>query len=310
MAAESAPRTQYIAEIFDSTKPLVNSKLACLSDLSVTEVKFLKEIWAKADATRRNQVVSQIVHLSEIDIRLDFSRVFVFCLHDPDEAIRIKAIASLEAEENHRLINPLMQSFREDSSPKVRAAAAIALGKFALLSEQGKFPAHYGDEIFTTLLDVLDNNTETPEVKRRALEAISTFNSPRVTELIEQAYHTDDVKVKASSLYAMGRNCDPAWLATLLAELNSAEAEIRYEAADACGELGLEEAVPYLLELIGDEDEQVQEATIKALGEIGGEQAKQALDKLIKSTQPRIRQAARSALKELLFCEDLLSSGL
>ncbi|MBM3118591.1 MAG: HEAT repeat domain-containing protein [Chloroflexi bacterium] len=310
MTTESSSRTQHIAEIFDSTKPLANSKLIHLSDLNATELKFLKEMWTKADATRRHQVVSQLVHLNEVDIRLDFSSVFVFCRHDPDEAIRIKAIATLETEENHRLINPLIQSLKEDSSPRVRAAAAIALGKFALLSEQGNLTVHYRDEIYTALLGVLDNKTETAEVKRRALEAISPFNLPRVKELIEQAYHTDDVKLKASSLYAMGRNCDPVWLTILLAELNNAEAEIRYEAASACGELGVEEAVPHLLKLIKDEDDQVQEATIKALGEIGGEQAKQALNKLAKNPQPRIRQAAKSALKELLFCEDPLSSEL
>src|SRR4030043_471047 len=104
----------------------------------------------------------------------------------------------------------------------------------------------------------------------------------------------------------MGRNCDSAWLATLITELNSSEAEIRYEAANACGELGAEEAVPHLLKLIKDEDRQVQEAAIEALGQIGGEQAKQALNKLAKNPESRIRQAAKSALEEIHFCEEPL----
>jgi HEAT repeat protein len=153
----------------------------------------------------------------------------------------------------------------------------------------------------------MDNKAETAEVKRRALEAISPFNLPRVKELIEQAYHTDDVKLKSSAIYAMGRNCDSAWLTILMTELNNNEAEIRYEAANACGELGAEEAVPRLLKLIEDEeDDQVQEAAIKALGQIGGEHAKQTLNKLAKNPQPRIREAAKSALEEIQFCEDPL----
>ncbi len=128
------------------------------------------------------------------------------------------------------------------------------------------------------MLEVLDNKTELTEVKRRALEAISPFSLPRVKELIETAYHTDDIKLRASAICAMGRNCDLAWLPTLLVELNSDEAEIRYEAAVACGELGAEEAVPHLVEMTKNEDQQVQEAAIKALGEIGSEQAKQALE--------------------------------
>jgi HEAT repeat protein len=240
-------------------------------------------------------------------LRLDFSGVFVFCLSDPDETIRIQATTGLDGEENYLLITPLLRALKEDNSAEVRAAAAVALGKFALLGELGKLPTQYKNKIYTTLLEVLDNDVEAAGVRRRVLEAVSPFNLPRVRELIEQAYHTDDIEIKAGAIYAMGRNCDPAWLATLMAELNSSEAEIRYEAANACGELGAEEAVPHILKLIKDEDCQVQEAAIEALGKIGGEQAKQALNKLAKNPQPRIRQVAKSALEEIRFCEDPLS---
>jgi len=304
MVAESSPRLQHVAEIFDSSKPVASSKLAYLSDLSSEELKFLKEVWTNADVTRRHQVISQLVHLNEIDFRFDFSSVFAFCLSDPDENLRIQAMTGLDGEENYILITPLLRALKEDDSAKVRAVAATALGKFALLGELDKIPTHYKNKIYTALLGVMDNKSETAEVKRRALEAVSPLNLPRVKELIEQAYHTDDVKLKSSAIYAMGRNCDSAWLTILITELNNDEAEIRYEAANACGELGAEEAVPHLLKLIKDEDYQVQEAAIKALGQIGGEQAKQALNKLAKNPQPRIRQAIKSALEEIHFCED------
>jgi HEAT repeat protein len=307
MVAEPSPRIQHVAEIFDSSKPLTSSKLVYLSNLSSEELKFLKEVWTNTDATRRHQVISQLVHLSEVDFRLDFSSVFTFCLSDPDENLRIQAITGLDGEENYLLITPLLRALKEDDSAKVRAAAATALGKFALLGELDKLPTHYKNKVYTALLDVMDNKSETAEVKRRALEAVSPLNLPRVKELIEQAYHTVDVKLKSSAIYAMGRNCDSAWLANLMTELNSDEAEIRYEAANACGELGAEEAVHHLLKLIKDEDYQVQEAAIKALGQIGGEQAKQALNKLVKNPQLRIREAAKSALEEIQFCEDPLS---
>jgi len=306
MAAELSSRMQHIVEIFDSSMPIASSKLVYLSDLSSEELKFMGEIWADTDAARRQQVISQLVHLSEVDFRLDFSGVFVLCLSDPDEAIRIQAVTGLDGEENYLLITPLLRALKEDNSAEVRAAAAVAVGKFALLGELGKIPAHSNDKVYTALLEVLENKVEAFEVRRRALEAVSPFNLPRVKELIEQAYHTDDVKLKASAIYAMGRNCDSAWLTTLMTELNSNEVEMRYEAANACGELGAEEAVPHLLKLIEDEDRQVQEAAIDALGQIGGEQAKQALNKLAKNPQPRIRKAAKSALEEIHFCGDPL----
>jgi len=310
MAAELPPTKQRIAEIFDSSKPLVNSKLAYLSGLSGEELECLAQAWAKADVERRHRVIPQLVHLSEVDFKLDFSSTLLFCLSDTDETIRLQAITGLEAEENQLLIAPLVRSLKEDSSAQVRAAAAIDLGKFAMLSELGKLSTYYADKVYTALLEVWNNKTEAVEVKRRALEAIAPLNLPRVKELIEEAYHSNDVKLKASSLYAMGRNCDSMWLPTLLTELSSDAAEIRYEAANACGELGAVEAVPHLIKLTEDEDAQVQEAAIKALGEIGGEEAKQALHKLTKNAQPRIRQTAKSALKELHLCEEPLSFKL
>ncbi|MGB8706712.1 MAG: HEAT repeat domain-containing protein [Dehalococcoidia bacterium] len=262
------------------------------------------------DLGRRHEIISQLVHLSEVDFKLDFSGVFVLSLRDPDETIRAQAVAGLDGKENYLLIKPLVHALKEDISAKVRAVTAIALGKFALQGELGNLPSYYREKVYNSLLEVLDNKTESTEVKRRALEAISPFSLPRVKELIETAYHTDDIKRRASAICAMGRNCDLAWLSTLLTELNSDEAEIQYEAAVACGELGAEEAVPHLVGMTNNEDQQVQDAAIKALGEIGSEPAKQALSKLTENPQPRIRDAAKSALKEIQHCENPLSSQL
>ncbi len=307
MIAELSPRIHQIAEIFEPSQPASSSKLTNLSGLNRDELKFLQEVWAKAEITRRRQVISQLVHLSEVDGKLDFSGTFAFCIHDPDEVVRTQTIAGLEIEENYQVIKPLLSALK-DSSAEVRAVAARALGKFALLAELGKLSDSFKDSIYSTLLETLDSKAETIEVKRRALEAISPLSLPRVKELIEQAYRTGDVKQKASAIYAMGRNCDPAWLTILLTELESNETEIRYEAANASGQLGDEKAVPHLLRLTKDEDNQVQETAIKALGDIGGDQAKEALNKLGKDPQARIRRAAKSALEEIDFCEDPLSS--
>jgi hypothetical protein len=67
MAAEPSPRIQQIAEIFDPSKPVVNSKLVYLSNLYNEELKLLKELWVNTDASRHHQIISQLVHLSEVD---------------------------------------------------------------------------------------------------------------------------------------------------------------------------------------------------------------------------------------------------
>jgi HEAT repeat protein len=307
MAAKQSSYEQELSEIFDPSQPITNSRLVHLSNLDDRGLELLKRAWANSDAERRRKVIASLVHLSETDLKLNFSRTFAFCLHDPDETVKTQAIAGLEAGEDPIIVAPLLETLKHDTSANVRAAAATALGTFALLGELGELSAYYVDKVYTALLAVLDNMGEPVEMRRRALEAIAPLNLPRVKEHIEKAYQSNDIKLKASAIYAMGRNCDPVWLTILLAELDSQETEIRYEAATACGELGAEEAVPYLIKLTKDADRQVQEAAMKALGEIGGEEAKQTLNKLSKSPQPRIRDTARSALTELQFCEGPLS---
>jgi HEAT repeat protein len=310
MPAEVPQRKRSIAGIFDSANSISNSKLIALSGLNTEELEFFTEMWLRTDLELRREIVSQLVHLSEVAFKLDFSSVFVLLLRDSDETIRIQAIAGLEGEENYLLIKPLVKVLKEDASAKVRTAAAVALGKFAIQGERDNLPSLYKEKVYNALLEIVENEAESIEIKRRALEAISPFSLPRVKELIETAYRADDIGLRTSAIYAMGRNCNLDWLPTLLIELNNDNHEIRYAAASACGELGADEAVPLLLKMITDEDQQVQEAAIKALGEIGNEQAKDTLGKLIKNPQPRIRDAAKSALKELQYCEDPLSLQL
>jgi HEAT repeat protein len=308
MSVDSSERMRYISEILDSSRSVNSSKLVSLSCLNNEEVEFLAKVWPEADLDRRQDIISQLVHLSEVDLRLDFSSVFVLSLRDTDEEIRLHAAEGLEGEDNYLLIKPLIKTLKEDTSVQVRAAAASALREFALQGELGNLPTYYREKLYNSLVDILANKSEPTEVVRRALEAISPFSLPRVRELIEEAYHTDDIKLRASAIYAMGRNCDLAWLPTLLLELSNDRAEIRYEAVAACGELGAEEAVPYLLDIVADRDEHVKEAVIKALGEIGNETAKRALRELSKNPQPLIRDAAKSALKGIRFCENPLSA--
>jgi len=306
MAGDLSPMKRQLAAILDQSKTLTNSKLVSLSGLTNEEIEFLAQSWRGTGLRRRREIISELVRLSEADLKLNFCPIFVMSLGDPDEQIRAEAASGLEGEDNYLLINPLLKALREDVSSKVRAAVAKTLGRFALQAELGNLPSHYQEKVYNSLLEVLHKSDEPIDVRRRVLEAISPFSRPEVKDLIKAAYRTDDIRMKASAIFAMGRNCAVAWLPTLLLELNNDQAEIRYEAAGALGELGAEEAVPHLLDRAVDNDERVREAAIRALGEIGNEPAKQALNTLAKSLEPTVRDAAESALKEIQFCEDPL----
>jgi len=301
---------EVLANIFDITQPLVRGKLVHLSHLTNQGLNLFKKAWSGASSQRQYEVLSQLVQLGEDTLVLNFDDIFGFCLNEPNEKIRLEALSGLEETEDPIFIAPLIRLLKEDAMEKVRAAAAIVLGNFALLAETGKLSVRHRDNVYSVLRDLLKSERETIEVKRRALEAIAPFTSPEVEEFINKTYASNNVKLKASTLYAMGRNCNPDWLPILIKELENSQAEIRYEAATACGELEDEQAVPHLINLLEDEDTQVQDAVIRALGKIGGEQAKETLQDLLHHPEDHVRQAAEVALEELLFWEEPLSFNL
>lgn len=189
----------------------------------------------------------------------------------------------------------------------MQIAAAITLGKFAMLAALDKIRSRYVDRLKQVLLGTFADQSRAIEVRRRALESISPLPLSEINHAIREAYRSDNPRFKLSAIYAMGKNCQLDWLPILIEELGSADVEMRYEAAIACGELEEEEAVPYLVELINDSDTEVRLASIQSLGKIGGDEAREALQNCLQSPSRAIRQMAEQALEELETNEDPIS---
>jgi hypothetical protein len=300
------PIEETIAEV-GSDRPLLNSRLTELSNLSSEEIAPFEHSWAAIEPKRRRQIVHRLVELTEDNVEFNFDRIFKHLLTDPDDEVRSKAIEGLWENEETSLINPLVNLLEQDSSEKVQAAAATALGRFTMLAEHKKLRSHHASRMEEALLAVIGDETKPVEVRHRALEAVAPLSIPQVRTAIMAAYQHHDSSSKVSSIYAMGKNCDPSWLPILLRELASADPEVRYEAAKACGEVEEEEAVPYLIELIDDHDADVQMSAIQSLGKIGGTMAKEYLEQCLSSSNEAISQTAEQALLELGAKEDLLS---
>ena len=94
-------------------------------------------------------------------------------------------------------------------------------------------------------------------------------------------------------------------MACLLKELKNSDAEMRYEAATASGEIGDEDVAQYLLPVANDEDIDVRLAVIQALGKIGGNEAKQYLQKNVGDPNEAIRDAIETALNEISIIDDM-----
>lgn len=296
-----------LQELADESKPLHHSALVDLSGLSEAEVAQFARVWEQIPVARRRKVVSRLVELAEENAELDFTGVFKACLKDPDEEVREKAIEGLWEFEDRSLIPTLLELLKGDPLERVRASAATALGKFASLAQEGKLLSRDGERVLESLLEVLQSEEEPLEVRRRALEGVAPFNTPKVKDYIRWAYNSQELKLRCSAIFAMGRSGELSWLPFITKELKNPSPAIRYEAANACGELGNVEAVPHLIPLLQDDDWQVQVSAARALGEIGGPLAKKALKRCIKDADDILREAATEALENIEAMEDPLS---
>ena len=168
-----------------------------------------------------------------------------------------------------------------------------------MLAEHNKLRTCHVFDIQEALLSVINDKAKPVEVRCRALEAVAPLSLSQVGIAIIEAYQSHDSRLRVSAIYAMGKNCDHSWLPILLKELGSADAELRYEASRACGELEAEEAGHCLTKLVNDIDADVQMAAIQALGKIGSSEAKECLEQCLNNPNEALSQTAEQALFEL-----------
>lgn len=303
----SLPIEEIITSLSSPDKSLSGPMLAQLSNLSPEELTPLEQAWETIETERRRQIISRLVELAEDNFELNFDSIFKSRLKDTDDEVRSTAIEGLWESEDASLIEPLISLLEQDSSENVQTAAATALGKFALLAELKKLRPSHKSKISQALITIINDKNRPSEVKRRALEAAAPLSLPQMKKAIMEAYQSDNLKMKISAIFSMGRSCNRSWLPILLRELTSSDVEIRYEAIGACGELGEKEAVPYLVELVNDPDIEVRLAAIRALGKIGAPEAKGCLEQCLGNPDETIQQAAEEALYELEVGEEPLS---
>jgi len=294
-------------ELHESAEMPATASLYPLSSLEVEGVARLREMWPRLPIELRRQLVTRLVELTEADFEVDFGAVFRLGLEDEDAEVRTAAVEGLWEDEDVRLIPLLATCLREDEANTVRAAAATSLGRFILLGELEKIRPDPQAMAYEALLATCKDTEGHVEVRRRALESLAYVSNETVAELIRKAYAETEEKVHISAVFAMGRNADTRWARQVRQELFSPNPELRYEAARACGELQLPEAVPELEELADDADPEVQEAALWALGQIGGDQARQILERYCCARDDATRTAAEAALDELEFLHGDLS---
>jgi HEAT repeat protein len=267
-----------------------------------------KDIWPTFPVQRRRSIMKELMEITETNFEVDFNPLFLLALGDEDAEVRSSAIKCLWEDEHPSLIQPFIHLLKTDEAVVVRENAASALGKFVYLKEIEEIEASYAILIEEALMEIIYNEVEDVDVRRRAIEAMSFSVDPRVPAIIEAAYYSDHERMQISAIFAMGRNADIRWLPLIMKELDNPNTEIRFEAVRACGELEAVDAAEQLIMLIDeDPDFEIVEVAIWALGRIGGTMAREALEICVESDNEAIVSAATEALDELnLFGDDQL----
>lgn len=272
-----------------------------LSNLDTAEAERVRRVWTELPTDLRVELTSRLVELAEADFTLNFGVIFRIAMEDDDAGVREAAIEGLWEEEDVRLVPHLVRRLLEDESAGVRAAAAKSLGRFILLGELRKIRPEPHRIAYEALVEAHRTRDEDTEVQRRALESLAYVSDDTVVASIREAYASSIEKMRISAIFAMGRSADSRWEQEVQQELFSTDPEMRYEAARACGELQISEAVSMLEELTEDTDIEVQEAAIWALGQIGGDRAREILEYYCRVSDEALRSAAEAAVEEFEF---------
>lgn len=282
------------------------TSLLLLSNPSAEELDIISSNWPAVPAAVKLQLIETLEELAEDDVTLDFSELLRLCMTDEDADVRARAVDGLWECEDRTLVRPLIRLLSSDPAPRVRAAAAMALGHFAERAKYGKLIARDTQLIKGALADALDREGEETQVTRRALESLSHLESGDMNERIEAALDGDDPLLRQSAVYAAGNGSHLRWLPRLIDALGTGEPAIRYEAAGAIGRLGDDSAVPCLVPLLGDDDTLVRQAAATALGQLGGQAARDALARCLDTSDEALDLAAGAALAALEFENDPL----
>lgn len=290
-----------LKRLAEATEPISVASLYAFSGPDRTDVEQIDRVWPTIPTDRRRVAMQHLVEIAEENFEVDFNSIYRIGLNDPDPEVRATAIDGIWEDNDPALIAPLIQFMQTDTSAGVRAAAATALAQFVLAGEYEELPAAKIDPVIAALQSTYLKDGESVEVRRRALESLAYHTFDELPDYIRAAYQHSSERMRVGAVQAMGRSADEQWAEMVLHELASPNPEMRFEAAQACGELEVLSAAMPLAELVDDVDDEVQKAAVWALGQIGGDAARRVLTQVLEGDLAYLHEAAEDALAELEF---------
>jgi HEAT repeat protein len=237
--------------------------------------------------------------LGEIDDAAALPALLQAMRADTNSAVRASAVRAASRLGGAAVVSELLATGRQESDWEVRARIARAL---ANARESQAIP------LFTTWLNSTPANQSSsqstamsfgsrPYQVGQIIEAVGELGGEPAYQFLTNYWLAPDAKESRESLCrAFGAMRDPRALPLLLQTLDE-ETETRAAAAAALGELGDTNALPALLALVEDKDQQVRQHTLTAVGRLG--QAS-AVPTLLKALESDVNRDLRAEICEAL----------
>lgn len=293
--------------LLDSKKDIPSGHLSYYSDLDPKSLRLFLDVWSSVPQNRKLLLLdSLIAHLDDETI-VSYEDIGKALLTDPDAEVRTRALGLLVESNDPRLVDSLLNIFLNDSDLAPRLKAALLLGEFVLLGELEELDEARQRKIEDALISVIRSEAN-PALRRQAVEAFGYSGRDEAVAILESAYEREDPLWVASALRAMGRSHDNHWNDSVVSKLLDDDPRIRFAAAEAAGNLNIEEASPIMLQMLEDEeeDDDVTLAAIWALSQIGGEDARAYILSLLESTEDEeATEFLEGALENLDFNEEM-----
>ncbi len=293
--------------LLEPKKDIQQAHLSYYSDLDPKSLRLFLDVWRNLPIKRKTLLLDKLIaHLDE-DTIVSYEEIGRALLDDPEADVRARALGLLGESDDPRLVDKFVDIFQADTDLAPRLKAANLLGEFVLLGELEELDENRLHRVEEALLSVIRSD-ENPALRRAAVEALGYSGREDAVAVIESAYEREDPQWIASALRAMGRSHDNRWEESVISKLLDADPRVRYAAAEAAGELSIEEAGPILLKMLEDEeeDDNVTMAAIWALSQIGGEDARAYILNMLDNTNDEdVIEFLEDALENLDFNEQL-----
>ena len=288
-------------------KDIPQAHLQYYSDLDPKSMRLFLDAWKNVPVDRKTLLLDKLTAYLDEDTIVSYEDIGKALLDDPEAEVRARAMSLLGESDDPRLVDKFVEIFQGDTDLAPRLKAANLLGKFVLLGELEELNEKHLRKIEEALLSIIRSD-ENPALRRAAVEAFGYSGREDAVAIIESAFEREDPLWVSSALRAMGRAHDNRWDDSVVSKLLDADPRVRFAAAEAAGELSIEEAGPILLKMLEDEeeDDNVTMAAIWALSQIGGEDARAYILNMLDNTDDEdVAEFLEDALDNLDFNEQL-----